>query len=48
MTSGSFQKECGQRFQNTENIQKKCDNGTGSSSTTGVPEMFPTVAVSLS
>jgi len=33
----------GQRFQDTEGIQRKWD-GTKSYSTTGVPKMFPTVA----
>jgi hypothetical protein len=37
----------GQRFQDTEDIQKECDDGTESNSTTGVPKMFATVAVSL-
>jgi hypothetical protein len=35
------------RFQDVEDIQK-CDDGTESDSTTGVPRMFPTVATSLS
>jgi hypothetical protein len=34
------------RFQDIEDI-KKCDDGTESCSTTGVPKMFPTVATSL-
>jgi hypothetical protein len=34
----------GQRFQDTEDITEKCDDGTESYSTTGVPKMFPTVA----
>jgi hypothetical protein len=34
----------GQRFQDTEDIQKKCDDSTQSYSTTRVPKMFPTVA----
>jgi hypothetical protein len=37
----------GQRFQDTEDIQKRCDKGTESSSTTVVLKMFPTVAVLL-
>jgi len=36
----------GRRFQDTEDI-KKCDHGTESYSTTGVPETFQTVATSL-
>jgi hypothetical protein len=37
----------GQKFQDIENIQKKkCDDGTESYFTTGVPRMFPTVAAS--
>jgi hypothetical protein len=36
----------GRRFQGMK-ISKKCDNGTESYSTTGVPKMFPTVAISL-
>jgi hypothetical protein len=35
------------RFQDTEDIQNKCDDGTESYSTAGVPKMFPTVAASL-
>jgi len=35
------------RFQDIEDIHKKCDNGTESYSTTGVLIMFPTVAASL-
>jgi hypothetical protein len=40
----------GRIFQNIEHIKKKkkkCDNGTESYSTTGVPKMFPTVAGSI-
>jgi hypothetical protein len=37
----------GQRFQDIEDIQKTCDDGTESCSTTGVPKMFPTVAALL-
>jgi hypothetical protein len=37
----------GRRFQDTEDIKKKCDDGTESYSTKGVPKMFPTVATSL-
>jgi hypothetical protein len=37
----------GRRFHNTEDIQKKIDDGTESYSATGVPEMFATVAASL-
>jgi hypothetical protein len=36
----------GRRFQDTGDI-KKCDDDTESCSTTGVPEMFPTVAGSI-
>jgi hypothetical protein len=36
-----------QRFQDTEDIQKNCDDGTENCSTTGVPKTFPTVAASL-
>jgi hypothetical protein len=36
----------GPRFQGTENIQK-CDDGTESYTTTGIPKMFPTVTASL-
>jgi hypothetical protein len=36
----------GRSFQDTEDIQK-CDHGSESYSTTGVPEIFPTVAASL-
>jgi hypothetical protein len=50
MTSGCFPKTKyvlkGQRFQDID-IQKKCDDSTESYSTTGVPEVFPTVAASL-
>jgi hypothetical protein len=35
------------RFQDTEGIQKKCDNGTKRCSTTGVLKMFPAVAALL-
>jgi histone-lysine N-methyltransferase SETMAR len=35
----------GRRFRDIEDI-KKCDYGTESCSTTGVPKMFPTVATS--
>jgi hypothetical protein len=34
-------------FEDTEDIQKKCDDDTESYSTTGVTKMFPTVATSL-
>jgi hypothetical protein len=42
----------GQRFRDSEDIKKKkkkkkYDDGTESSSTTGIPKMFPTVAASL-
>jgi hypothetical protein len=37
----------GRRFQNTEDIQNVCDDGTESYSTTEVPKMFPKMAVSL-
>jgi hypothetical protein len=39
----------GQRYQDIEDIQKKkkCDDGTESYSTTGVPKMCPTVATLL-
>jgi hypothetical protein len=37
----------GHRFQDTEDTIKKCDYGTESYYTTGVPQMFPTVAASL-
>jgi hypothetical protein len=37
----------GRRFQDIEHIQKKCDDGTESYSTTWVPKMFPTVTASL-
>jgi hypothetical protein len=37
----------GQRFQDIEDIQKS-DDGTERYSTTGIPEMFQTVAASLS
>jgi hypothetical protein len=38
----------GQRFQDTEDIQKKkSDNATESHSTTGVTKIFPRVAASL-
>jgi hypothetical protein len=50
VTSACFQKKSalkGRRFQDIEDIQKKCDDGTEGGSTTGVPEMFPTVAASL-
>jgi hypothetical protein len=33
----------GQGFQDIEDIQKKSNDGTESSSTTGVPKMFPVV-----
>jgi len=36
----------GQKFQDNRGI-KKCDNGTESYSTAGVPKLLPTVAVSL-
>jgi hypothetical protein len=36
----------GRRFEDTEDIQK-CDDGTESYSTTGVPKIFPTVAGSI-
>jgi hypothetical protein len=36
------------RFQDTEDIQKEnCDDVTESCRTTGIPKMFPAVAVSL-
>jgi hypothetical protein len=37
----------GQRFQDTEDIQRKCDDGTERYSTTGIPKIFLTVAASL-
>jgi hypothetical protein len=37
----------GQRFQDTEDTQKKCDNGIESYYTTGFPQMFPTVTASI-
>jgi hypothetical protein len=36
----------GRNFKPIEDI-KKCDDGTGSCSTTGVPKLFPTVAASF-
>jgi hypothetical protein len=38
----------GRRFQDVEDTKKKCDDGTESLSTTGVPEMFGTVSALLS
>jgi hypothetical protein len=37
----------GRRFQDIEDIQKKCDVGTESCSTAGDPKMFPAVVASL-
>jgi hypothetical protein len=37
----------GRRFQDNEDTQKKCYDGTESYSTTGAPKIFPTVATSL-
>jgi hypothetical protein len=37
----------GQKFQDIEDIQNKCDDSTGSHSITGVPKMFAAVAESL-
>jgi hypothetical protein len=37
----------GRKFWDTENIKRKCENGTESYSTTGIPRMFTTVATSL-
>jgi hypothetical protein len=34
-------------FRDKEDILRKCDNGTESYSTTGVPKIFPMVAASL-
>jgi len=50
MTSGYFQKIKSVlqwwTFRGIEGIRKKCNDGTESYSTTGFPEMFPTVAAS--
>jgi hypothetical protein len=50
ITSGCFQKKVclkGTKISGYSRHPKKCDDGTESCSTTGVPKMFPTVAASL-
>jgi hypothetical protein len=51
MTSGcseNYSALNGRRFRENEGIQKrKCDDGTESYSTAGVPKMFPEVAASM-
>jgi hypothetical protein len=50
MPSGCLQKWFAlkrRRFQDTEDIQNKYDDGTESYSKTGVPKVFPTLAASL-
>jgi hypothetical protein len=37
----------GRKFQDTEDIQKKSDDGTESCSTSGISKMFPAVAALL-
>jgi hypothetical protein len=37
----------GQRFQDNEDIKKKCYDGSERHSRTGAPKMFPIVATSL-
>jgi len=37
----------GRRFQDTEDLKKKSDEGTGSFSPAGVPQMLPTGGLSV-